>query len=93
MPHYRHRDATGAPGGITVIEDKGLSFKDSKGARSPGFEFIDSQTVRAHPLIIDFLLVGAERLWTMDELIHEACARPGFGPPQLRSDGRGRTGG
>ena len=71
MPHYRYRDAIGAPGEITVVEDKGMFVRDSDGHWTPGFEFIDSCTVRAHPFIIDVLLTDAERLWSLDELLAE----------------------
>ena len=69
MPQFRHKEAEGRPDEITVIEDKSMLFKDGKGIRSPGFEFIDSHTVKAHPFIIDALLVDAERLWTTDEVL------------------------
>lgn len=72
MPHYMHTDAKGDPGEITVIEDKSMSIRDSKGDWAPGFEFIDSRTVRAHPFILDVLLDDAEPLWTLDELLGEA---------------------
>ena len=54
-----------------MIEDKSMFIRDSKGGWMPGFEFLDSQTVRAHPFIIDVLLDDAERLWTQDELLGE----------------------
>ena len=69
MPNYRYKDAQGSSDEITVIEDKGMFVKDNEGHWSPGFEFIDSHTIRAHPFIIDALLVDAERLWTMDEVL------------------------
>lgn len=70
MPQYRYRDARGAVfGEITVIEDRSMFFRDSNGRWAPGFEFIDSLTVRAHPFIINVLLAEPERLWTLDELL------------------------
>ena len=69
MPQYRYRDARGDPEEIMVIEDKSMFTKDRTGSWGPGFEFIDSRTVRAHPFIIDALLVDSERLWTADEVM------------------------
>ena len=69
MPQYRYRDARGQSDEITVIEDKGMYMKDGEGTWSPGFEFIDSRTVKAHPFIIEVLLEDAERLWSMDEIL------------------------
>ena len=74
MTHYRYKDANGDPGEITVIEDKSMFLKDSKGGWGPGFEFVDGHTVRAHPFIVDVLLVDAERLWTLDELQAETLS-------------------
>ena len=54
---------------LTLRSGKGAIVKDADGHWSPGFEFVDSHTVRAHPFIIDALLVDAERLWTMDEVL------------------------
>ncbi len=71
MAHYRYKDARGSSDEITVIEDKGMFTKDSEGNWAPGFEFIDSQTVKAHPFIIQVLLEDAERLWSMDEILKE----------------------
>ena len=69
MPHYRYCDAQGQSDEITVIEDKGMYMKDGEGNWSPGFEFIDTHTVKAHPFIIEVLLEDAERLWSMDEVL------------------------
>ena len=69
MPNYRYREAHGSADEITVIEDKSMFVKDADGNWSPGFEFIDSHTVKAHPFIIDALLVDAERLWTLEEVL------------------------
>jgi len=71
MPQYKYKDAQGDADEITVIEDKSMFSKDSKGNWAPGFEFIDSRTVKAHPFIIEALLEDAERLWTMDEVLAE----------------------
>ena len=70
MPLYRHPEATGEPNEITVIEDREVFVEDKEtGAIRPGFEFIDSHTIKAHPLIVEALIVDAERLWTMDEVL------------------------
>ena len=70
MPLYRHPEASGKPDEITVIEDRGMFTQDEEtGAIRPGFEFIDSQTVKAHPVIVKALIMDAERLWTMDQVI------------------------
>jgi hypothetical protein len=71
MPQFRYKEAQGSADEITVIEDKGMFVKDGKGNWSPGFEFIDSHTVKAHPFIIDALLEDSERLWTMDEVLQQ----------------------
>ena len=64
MPLYRHVEASGAPDEILVIEDWGMLLRDQ-----PSFEFIDSQTVKAHPLIVEALIIDAERLWTLEEVL------------------------
>ena len=69
MPQYRYKDALGESDEITVIEDKGMYQTDVNGNWSPGFEFIDCRTVKAHPFIIDGLLEDAERLWSMDDVL------------------------
>ena len=70
MPHYRYRDAQGQSDEITVIEDRAMFVHDKEtGAIRPGFEFIDSHTIKAHPLIVEALIIDAERLWTMDEVL------------------------
>ena len=71
MPHYRYYEAQGSEDEITVIEDKSMFVKDQNGNWAPGFEFIDTQTVKAHPSIIDALLEDSERLWSMDEVLAE----------------------
>lgn len=73
MPHYKYKDAEGAGDEITVIEDKSMFTKDAKGNWSPGFQFIDPNTVKAHPFIIEVLLEDAERLWSMDEVLREVA--------------------
>jgi hypothetical protein len=71
MPHYRYRDAQGQSDEITVIEDKAMYVKDGEGNWAPGFEFVDTQTVKAHPFIIQALLEDAERLWSTEEVLAE----------------------
>lgn len=69
MPQYVYRGAVGDEDEIIVIEDKSMFTKTCRGGWAPGFEFIDSRTVKAHPAIIDALLQHAERLWTLDEVL------------------------
>ena len=70
MAHYRYKDARGSSDEITVIEDREMFVQDKEtGAIRPRFEFIDSHTIKAHPLIIEALIVDAERLWTIDEVL------------------------
>ncbi len=64
MPLYRHTDASGEPDDILVIEDRGML-----GQGQPRFEFIDSRTIKAHPLIIEALIADSERLWTLEEIL------------------------
>ena len=64
MPLYRHLEASGAPDEILVIEDRGMLGRDQ-----PSFEFIDSHTIKAHPLIVEALIADAERLWTLEEVL------------------------
>ena len=64
MPLYRHADASGGPDDILVIEDWGMLLRDQ-----PGFEFIDSHTIKAHPLIVEVLIADSERLWTLEEVL------------------------
>ena len=71
MPLYRDPEATGGPDELTVIEDASMMEKDEAGAWRPTFAFIDRYTVRAHPVIVDSLLEGTERLWTLEELLGE----------------------
>ncbi len=55
---------------ITIIEDANMVINE-KGKERPGFQFIDSHTVMAHPVIIDVLLLleDAERVWTLEEVL------------------------
>jgi len=69
MPTYRYKDANGSDEDIMVIEDKSMFVRDRDGSWAPGFEFIDAHTVRAHPYVIDTLLLDAERLWTLEEIL------------------------
>ena len=70
MQLYCHSEASGEPDEITVIEDREMFVQDKEtGTIRPRFEFIDSHTIKAHPLIIEALIVDAERLWTMDEVL------------------------
>ena len=71
MPQFLYKEANGSADEITVIEDKSMFVKDTQGNWSPGFEFVDSHTVKAHPFIIDALLEDAERLWTIDEVLQQ----------------------
>ena len=64
MPLYRHVEASGAPDEILVIEDRGMLGQDQ-----PSFEFIDSHTIKAHPLIVEALIADAERMWTLEEIL------------------------
>jgi len=54
---------------MVVIEERSLFCRNDAGDWAPGLEFIDSRTLRAHPLIIETLLVSAERLWSAEELL------------------------
>jgi len=74
MAQYRYRDAQGTTDDIIVIEDHSIYMKGCSGRWEPGFEFIDGHTVRAHPLIIDTLLLDAEPLWSIDEVLADALS-------------------
>ncbi len=70
MPLYRHLKAVGVPDEITVIEDWEMFVEDSDtGLPCPSFAFIDLYTVIAHPLIVEVLIIGSKRLWTLDEVL------------------------
>ena len=69
MPHYRYRSAHGLSDEITVIDDRSMCVEDQQGNWSPGFRFVDDHTVRAHPLIIDVLLLDSERLWSLEDVL------------------------
>lgn len=71
MPHYCDRDAVGRPDEILVIEDARMVLTDPRGRRRPGYAYIDANTIRAHPFIIDALLENAERLWSLEEILAE----------------------
>ena len=64
MPQYRHEEASGASDEVLVIEDWGMLR-----CNQPSFEFIDSHTIKAHPLIVEVLLADSERLWTLEEIL------------------------
>lgn len=53
-----------------------MFVKDGDGNWSPGFQFIDSRTVKAHPFIIEVLIQDSERLWSMDEILAELESEP-----------------
>ena len=74
MPHYRDREARGDPDDIIVIEDKTLMKVGAEGHRHPGYEYIDENTIRAHPFLVAVLLVDAERIWTVEEMLQELGA-------------------
>ncbi len=62
MSMYRHPETCGRRDEITVIED-------AAGLPRPIFNFIDPFTIKAHPLIIQELLIDCERVWTLDEVL------------------------
>ena len=66
MAIYRYADLESGVDEMIVIEDRSLFCRNDAGDWAPGLEFIDSRTLRAHPLII---LVSAERLWSAEELL------------------------
>ena len=72
MPFYRDKEAYGRPDEITVIEDVSAVVLDGAGNQRPSIAFIDSRTVRAHPLIFELLLQRAESLWTLAEILAES---------------------
>ena len=69
MAIYRYADLESGVDEMVVIEDRSLFCRNDAGDWTPGLEFIDSRTLRAHPLIIETLLVSAERLWSAEELL------------------------
>lgn len=75
--NYRYTGANGSEEEITVIEDKSLFVKDGDGNWSPGFRFVDSRTVKAHPFIIEVLIQDSERLWSLEEILSELEGGPG----------------
>lgn len=70
MRHYRDKDARGKPDEITVIEDATMVI-DREGKKSPGYAYIDSRTIKAHPFIIDWLIESAVPIWTLEEILEE----------------------
>ena len=66
MAIYRYADLESGVDEMVVIEDRSLFCRNDAGDWAPGLEFIDSSTLRAHPLII---LVSAARLWSAEELL------------------------
>ncbi len=68
-PSIRYADLESGVDEMVVIEDRSLFCRNDAGDWAPGLEFIDSRTLRAHPLIIETLLVSAERLWSAEELL------------------------
>jgi hypothetical protein len=73
MAYYRDKSPWGNNEEIVVIEDLNMVVPDGEGNQLPDFCFIDRNTVRAHPKIIDLLLDAdeAERVWSMDEVLDE----------------------
>ena len=68
MANYRYADLESGVDEMVVIEDRSLFCRNDAGDWAPGLEFIDSRTLRAHPLIIE-ILVSAERRWSAEELL------------------------
>ena len=77
MSNYRYAGANGSEEEITVIEDKSMFVQDGDGNWSPGFQFVDSRTVKAHPFIIEVLIQDSERMWSLDEVLAELDGGPG----------------
>ena len=77
MSHYRFSGDPARAHDVAVIEDAGLIVVSADGSTRPGYRFIDGQTVKAHPVIIDVLLQRqeAERVWSLDEVL-EVLAGP-----------------
>lgn len=71
MRSYRDKEACGRPDDVVVIEDPSMVVVDESGNRWPDFRFIDNNTVRAHPLIVEALLEDAEPLWSLGEVLEE----------------------
>lgn len=70
MALYLHKEANGQANEITVIEDPTMVKVDDQGNSWADMEFIDAYTVKAHPAIMDLLVKGTERTWTMDEILN-----------------------
>ena len=71
MRYYRDKGACGKPDEITIIEDENMVVVNQNGEKSPGFTYIDSHTIRAHPFIIDWLIESADPVWTLEEILEE----------------------
>ena len=71
MPCYRDKDAQGRPDDLLVIEDAKMVVRDENGYWRPSFGYVDENTIRAHPLIIDVLLEDAEPMWSLEEILAE----------------------
>ena len=71
MSLYRYSGEPARADDVALIEDASLIVVNADGSRRPGFRFIDGQTVKAHPVIIDELLHRreAERVWSLDEVV------------------------
>ena len=73
MAYYRDKSPWNNSEEIVVIEDLNMVVPDDDGNEMPDFCFIDRNTVRAHPKIIDLLLEAdeAERVWSIEEILGE----------------------
>jgi hypothetical protein len=71
MDQFSKHHAAVVPTDITVIEDPAMVTQDEDGNALAGYKFVDRYTVRAHPLIIEALLVDeeTEQVWTMDQIL------------------------
>ena len=71
MSHYRFSREAARADDVAVIEDASLIEVDANGNTRPGYRFVDGQTVKAHPVIIEVLLYRqeAERVWSLDEVL------------------------
>ena len=71
MEQHSKRETAGVPADITVIEDPAMVARDEEGNALARDEFIDSYTIRAHPLIVDALLEDeeTEQVWTMNQIL------------------------
>ena len=69
MPTYLYKGADSAAYKVVVIEDRSMTIVNERGEQTPSYEFIDGSTIRAHPLIIDALIVNSERVWSLEEIL------------------------